>query len=91
MDYRHSSVWPVQVSGPSSTEQRAAAVVGRHLPVTADAGGVWRAPTPEEVDGHMQQWADAGWELVSANASHDRFGLNQLLPVYTFFWRQPSP
>ena len=50
------------------------------------------APTIDEVNAHMKQWADAGWELVSANVALETFGLNSICPVYAFFWsRLPAP
>lgn len=87
MEYRHSSLWPQMVERQGTrAETKAAALVSKHMPVP---------PTPvehippsiDQVNAHMQQWVNAGWELVSANQSVHQFG-HKICPVYGFFWRK---
>jgi hypothetical protein len=40
----------------------------------------------EEVDGHMNQWSSAGWQLVSASTVTHREGDKSYL-VHCFYWR----
>lgn len=90
MFLRHSTLWPVAAAkqDASRAETRAAAMMSKHLPVS-DVPLEYRAPSPQEIDAHLQQWADAGWELVNGSTAVAKFGVHWL-PTYTFFWRQAS-
>ncbi len=48
--------------------------------------GPWIPRTPEEVDAHLSERADAGWELVSATTCVVILDGNQHL-AHSFFWR----
>jgi hypothetical protein len=88
MEYRHSTLWPQTIARQCTrTETKAAAIVSTAVPGAAGTPVDHVPPSVDEVNAHMQQWADAGWELVSANQSPEKWGF-PILPVYAFFWRR---
>ena len=46
----------------------------------------WSGLTAEQIEGHMQAWADDGWALVSASTVMVQMGSQGTFPMHSFFW-----